>query len=127
MIADTGLTPGLLTDPGPRSEVVRLELLLSEVLGESDVPGAFRELLRQRAAAPEVVVTDEASANPSGDVVDAAAPETTVMEETPAAAPPGPARTLAPRRPTRRGRPKAGNGSHVSQALSPGKLFHQRM
>ena len=54
-IVDTGLTPGLLTDPGPRSEVVRLELLLSEVLGESDVPGAFRELLRQRAAAPEVV------------------------------------------------------------------------
>ena len=50
-IVDTGLTPGLLTD-GPRSEVVRLELLCPRSSARTDVPGAFRELLRQRAAAP---------------------------------------------------------------------------
>lgn len=44
-IVDTGLTPDLVTDPAPRSEVVRLELLMSQVLGESDPVGAFRERL----------------------------------------------------------------------------------
>lgn len=44
-LVDTGLTPGLVTDPEPRSEVLRLELLMESVLGERDVVGAFRERL----------------------------------------------------------------------------------
>ena len=44
-VVDTGLTPELVTDPEPRSEVLRLELLTEQVLGESDVVGAFRERL----------------------------------------------------------------------------------
>jgi predicted TIM-barrel fold metal-dependent hydrolase len=44
-VVDTGLTPDLVTDPEPRSEVIRLELLMEQVLGEDDVPGAFRERL----------------------------------------------------------------------------------
>lgn len=48
-VVDTGLTPNLLTLPEPRSEVVRLEVLLEEVLGEDDVPGAFRARLDEAA------------------------------------------------------------------------------
>jgi len=44
-IVDTGLTPDLVTDPEPRSEILRLELLMEQVLGESDPVGAFRERL----------------------------------------------------------------------------------
>lgn len=44
-VVDTGLTPDLVTDPAPRSEVVRLELLMEQVLDESDPVGAFRERL----------------------------------------------------------------------------------
>jgi predicted TIM-barrel fold metal-dependent hydrolase len=44
-IVDTGLTPDQVTDPAPRSEVLRLELLLEGVLGEEDPVGAFRERL----------------------------------------------------------------------------------
>ncbi|WP_395657967.1 amidohydrolase family protein [Nocardioides sp.] len=54
-VVDTGLTPDLVTDPEPRSEVVRLELLLEQVLGADDVPGAFRERLDAAAASPVVV------------------------------------------------------------------------
>jgi uncharacterized protein len=48
-VVDTGLTPDLLELPEPRSEVVRLELLLEQVLGEDDVPGAFRARLDEAA------------------------------------------------------------------------------
>jgi predicted TIM-barrel fold metal-dependent hydrolase len=44
-IVDTGLTPELLTTPEPHSEVLRLEALLAEVVGEADVPDAFRKRL----------------------------------------------------------------------------------
>lgn len=44
-VVDTGLTPDLVTDPEPRAEVIRLELLMEQVLAEDDVPGAFRERL----------------------------------------------------------------------------------
>ncbi|GAA1773552.1 amidohydrolase family protein [Nocardioides hankookensis] len=48
-VVDTGLTPDLLALPDPRSEIVRLELLLEEVRDESDVPGAFRARLDDAA------------------------------------------------------------------------------
>jgi predicted TIM-barrel fold metal-dependent hydrolase len=44
-VVDSGLTPELVTDPAPRSEVLRLELLLAEVRAESDPVGALRERL----------------------------------------------------------------------------------
>ena len=44
-IVDTGLTPDRVTDPEPRSEVLRLELLMAQVLGEDDPVGAFRARL----------------------------------------------------------------------------------
>lgn len=50
-IVDTGLSPELVTDPEPRSEVLRLELLMAQVLDERDPVGAFRE----RLAAADVV------------------------------------------------------------------------
>lgn len=53
-IVDTGLTPELVTEPEPRSDVLRLELVLEEVLGDSDPVGAFRERLDAAAAAPVV-------------------------------------------------------------------------
>ncbi|GAA4716664.1 amidohydrolase family protein [Nocardioides conyzicola] len=48
-VVDNGLTPGLLDLPEPRSEVVRLEVLLEEVIGADDVPGAFRARLDDAA------------------------------------------------------------------------------
>ncbi|MGY2703473.1 MULTISPECIES: amidohydrolase family protein [unclassified Nocardioides] len=53
-VVDTGLTPGLVTDPEPRSEVIRLELLMEQVLGEDDVVGAFRERLGRAVASGTV-------------------------------------------------------------------------
>lgn len=53
-IVDTGLTPELVTEPEPRSEVVRLERLLEGVLGEDDVVGAFRARLDAADAADVV-------------------------------------------------------------------------
>lgn len=49
-IVDTGLTPELVAEPEPRSEVVRLERLLESVLDESDVIGAFRQRLDETTA-----------------------------------------------------------------------------
>lgn len=65
-IVDTGLTPDLVTDPEPRSEVLRLELALEQVLGETDVPGAFRE----RLAAADVVATKTIAAYRCGLDID---------------------------------------------------------
>jgi predicted TIM-barrel fold metal-dependent hydrolase len=53
-VVDTGLTPGLVTDPEPRSEVIRLELLMEQVLAEDDVVGAFRERLGRAVASGTV-------------------------------------------------------------------------
>ena len=53
-VVDTGLTPGLLTDPEPRSEIVRLELLMEQVVDESDPVGAFRERLDAAVSAGAV-------------------------------------------------------------------------
>ncbi|HEU5036329.1 MAG TPA: amidohydrolase family protein [Nocardioides sp.] len=53
-IVDTGLTPAQVTDPEPRSEVLRLELLMEQVLGESDPVAAFRG--RLDTADPALVV-----------------------------------------------------------------------
>jgi uncharacterized protein len=44
-VVDPGLTPEIVTNPTPRSEVVRLEALMADVLGEDDVPAAFRARL----------------------------------------------------------------------------------
>jgi len=49
-IVDTGLTPGLVTAPEPRSEVVRLELLLEQALEERHPLDAFRERLEDTDA-----------------------------------------------------------------------------
>lgn len=54
-VVDTGLTPELVTDPEPHSEVVRLELLLQQALDEDDPVGAFRARLDDAVAAPTVV------------------------------------------------------------------------
>lgn len=50
-VVDTGLTPDLVTDPEPRSEVLRLELLLEQVLGEADPVATFRARLDAAVAA----------------------------------------------------------------------------
>ncbi|WP_243057681.1 amidohydrolase family protein [Nocardioides sp. SR21] len=70
-IVDTGLTPDLVTDPSPRSEVLRLELLMEQVLGEPDVPGAFRE----RLAAADVVATKTIAAYRCGLDIDWSRPD----------------------------------------------------
>jgi len=44
-VVDTGLTPDLLTQPDPRSEVLRLELLMAQVLGGTDA-GQHHQLRR---------------------------------------------------------------------------------
>lgn len=70
-VVDTGLTPDLVTNPAPMSEVLRLELLMEQVLGESDVPGAFRE----RLAAADVVATKTIAAYRGGLDIDWSRPE----------------------------------------------------
>jgi predicted TIM-barrel fold metal-dependent hydrolase len=70
-VVDTGLTPDLVTDPEPRSEVLRLELLMAQVLGESDPVGAFRE----RLAAPDVVAAKTIAAYRCGLDIDWARPD----------------------------------------------------
>lgn len=70
-LVDTGLTPELVTNPAPMSEVLRLELLIEQVLGESDVPGAFRE----RLAAADVVATKTIAAYRCGLDIDWTRPD----------------------------------------------------
>lgn len=70
-IVDRGLRPELLTDPSPRSEVLRLELLMEQVLGEDDVPGAFRE----RLEAADVVGTKTIAAYRCGLDIDWSRPD----------------------------------------------------
>lgn len=74
-VVDTGLTPELVVDPAPRSEVVRLEVVLAEVLSESDVPEAFRARLRDRLAAPDVVGAKTIAAYRCGLDIDWARPD----------------------------------------------------
>ncbi|MBZ5739919.1 amidohydrolase family protein [Nocardioides mangrovi] len=71
-LVDTGLTPGVVTNPVPMSEVVRLETLLEEALGEDDPVGAFRE--RLDAAARTVVATKTIAAYRCGLDIDWARP-----------------------------------------------------
>jgi predicted TIM-barrel fold metal-dependent hydrolase len=70
-IVDTGLTPDLVTNPAPMSEVLRLELLMEQVLGETDVIGAFRE----RLAAADVVGTKTIAAYRCGLDIDWSRPD----------------------------------------------------
>jgi predicted TIM-barrel fold metal-dependent hydrolase len=70
-VVDTGLTPDLVTDPTPRSEVLRLEFLMEQVLGEDDVPGAFRA----RLDAADVVATKSIAAYRCGLDVDWSRPD----------------------------------------------------
>jgi len=70
-IVDTGLTPDLVTDPAPRSEVLRLEHLLEQVLGEDDVVGAFR----QRLATADVVGAKTIAAYRTGLDIDWSRPD----------------------------------------------------
>lgn len=70
-VVDTGLTPDLVTDPEPRSEVLRLELLMAQVLGESDPAGAFRD----RLAAAEVVAAKTIAAYRCGLDIDWTRPD----------------------------------------------------
>lgn len=70
-IVDTGLTPALVTDPEPSSEVLRLELVMEQVLGESDVPGAFRA----RLEAADAVATKTIAAYRCGLDIDWTRPD----------------------------------------------------
>lgn len=70
-IVDTGLTPGLVTNPSPRSEVLRLELVMEQVLGEDDVPRAFRE----RLETADVVATKTIAAYRCGLDIDWSRPD----------------------------------------------------
>lgn len=74
-IVDTGLTPDLVTDPAPRSEVVRLELLMEQVLGEHDPVGAFRE----RLGAADVVGAKTIAAYRCGLDIDWSRPDDAVV------------------------------------------------
>ena len=92
-VVDTGLTPERVTDPAPASEIVRLEVLLAEVLDESDVPGAFRERLRERLGAPGVVGAKTIAAYRSGLDIDWSRPDDRTVA---AAAQDSPARVVDP-------------------------------
>ncbi|MGB0099632.1 MAG: amidohydrolase family protein [Nocardioides sp.] len=67
-VVDTGLTPELVTEPAPRSEVLRLEVLLEQVLSEADVPAAFRAALD--AARPRIVGAKTIAAYRCGLAID---------------------------------------------------------
>jgi uncharacterized protein len=70
-IVDTGLTPHLVTDPEPASQVVRLEWLLEQVLDTSDPVTAFRE----RLDAADVVGAKTIAAYRTGLDIDWARPD----------------------------------------------------
>lgn len=70
-VVDAGLTPELVTGPEPRSEVVRLELLMEQVLGEDDPVGAFRD----RLDAADVVGAKTIAAYRSGLDIDWSRPD----------------------------------------------------
>lgn len=70
-VVDTGLTHEAVTNPAPMSEVLRLELLMEQVLGEEDVVGAFRE----RLAAADVVATKTIAAYRCGLDIDWSRPD----------------------------------------------------
>ncbi len=78
-VVDTGLTPDRVVSPEPASEVLRLETLLEEVLGEDDVLGAFRA--RLDAAAPSIVGTKTIAAYRTGLDIDWTRPTDAVVAE----------------------------------------------
>jgi predicted TIM-barrel fold metal-dependent hydrolase len=75
-VVDTGLRPDLVTSPerltalsgAPCSEILRLEALMESVLGEDDVPAAFRAGLD--AALPRIVGTKTIAAYRCGFDID---------------------------------------------------------
>ncbi|WP_395691932.1 amidohydrolase family protein [Nocardioides sp.] len=76
-VVDTGLTPDLVTEPTPRSEVVRLELLMEQALATDDPLAVFRARLDAVVDDPTVVGAKSIAAYRCGLDIDWGRPDDT--------------------------------------------------